>query len=111
MSTNQQLQKVTPSRIRRIRHRRRLIAGSLNARIVGRQPGLHNFLVRESTRANAIGGISGVTDVEILAAVEGIGTGVLNRNIIDTFDIAVTAQNVNASRVILDYTNKGIPII
>ncbi len=109
MSTNTQLQKIAPPKIRRNRHRRRLVAGS--PRVQGRHPGLDNWLIREAARANAIGGISGVTEGEILAAIQGVGTGVLNRNIIDTFDIAVTAQNVQASRVILDYTNKGIPIV
>lgn len=109
MSTNTQLQRTTPSRIRRIRHRNRLIAGS--SRVQGRHPGLDNFLIREAARANAIGGISGVTEGELLAAVQGVGTGTLNRNTIDTFDVQVTAQTINAARTILNYTNKGIPII
>lgn len=108
MSTNTQLQRTTPSRIRRIRHRLRLVAGS--SRVQGRHPGLDNFLIREAARANAIGGITGVTEGELLAAVQGVGTGTLNRNIIDTFDVQVTAQTVNAGRTILNYTSQGIAI-
>ncbi len=109
MSTNTQLQRTTPSRIRRIRHRLRLVAGS--SRVQGRHPGLDNFLIREAARANATGGVVGVTEGEILAAVQGVGTGTLNRNIANTLDIQVTAQTVQASRVAADYTDQGIPII
>lgn len=48
---NTQLQKVAPPRIRRIRHRRRLVAASVQ--LQGRQPALDNFLIREAARANA----------------------------------------------------------
>ena len=109
MSTNTQLQRTTPSRIRRLRHRLRLVAGS--PRVLGRHPALDNFLIRETARANATGGVVGVTEGEILAAIQGVGTGTLNRDIADTFDIQVTAQTVNAARIILNYTNKGIAII
>lgn len=109
MSTNTQLQKSAPSRIRRIRHRRRLVAGS--SRVQGRHPALDNFLIREAARANATGGVAGVTEGEILAAVQGVGFGTLNRNIGDTFDIQVTAQTVQASRLAVNYTNQGIPIV
>lgn len=109
MSTNTQLQKIAPPKIRRLRHRRRLVAGS--PRVQGRHPALDNFLTREATRANAIVGIVGVTGPEILSAIRGVGTGVTNRNILDTIDNFVTAQSVQAARIILNYTNKGIPII
>ena len=52
-----------------------------------------------------------MTEGEILAAIQGVGTGTLNRDIADTFDIQVTAQTVQASRLAVDYTNQGIPII
>ena len=51
MSTNTQAQKVAPPKIRRLRHRRRLIAGS--SIVQGRHPALDNFLIREAARANA----------------------------------------------------------
>ncbi len=51
MSTNTQGQKVAPPKIRRLRHRRRLVAGS--PRVQGRHPALDNFLAREAARAVA----------------------------------------------------------
>lgn len=51
MSTNTQLQKVAPPKIRRLRHRRRLVAGS--PQVQGRHPALDNFLIREAARAIA----------------------------------------------------------
>lgn len=51
MSTNTQAQKIAPPKIRRLRHRRRLVAGS--SIVQGRHPALDNFLVREAARAIA----------------------------------------------------------
>lgn len=109
MSTNVQAQKIAPPKIRRIRHRRRLIAGS--PRVLGRHPALDNFLIREAARANTVGGVVGVTEEEILAAIEGVGTSTLNRDIGDTFDIQVSAAYVRAATLAADYTNAGIPIL
>ena len=108
MSTNTQLQRTTPSRIRRIRHRTRLIAGS--SRVEGRHPALDNFLIREAARANALGGVAGVTEGELLAAVQGVGFGTLNRDIADAFDIQVSGDTIRASTAAVDYTNQGIPV-
>ncbi len=108
MSTNTQLQKITPARVRRIRHRTRLIAAS--ARLQGRQPALDNFLIREAARANALGGVAGVTEGELLAAVQGVGFGTLNRDIGDAFDIQVSADTIRRSTAAVDYTNQGIPV-
>jgi hypothetical protein len=108
MSTNTQLQKIAPPKIRRLRHRRRLVAGS--PRVHGRHPALDNFLIREAARANATGGVVGVTEAEILAAVEGVGTSDKNRDIGDAFDIQVSAQYVRAATLAVDYTNAGIPV-
>jgi len=194
MSTNSQLQKIAPPKVRRIRHRKRLIAAS--TRLQGRQPALDNFLIREAARAIAsplrildtlvvvaggtlyavgdrfsiLGGtatlgavgmveaesagvvtavkiidpgeytvnpgagaataalsgagddaltvttvlstaVAGVTEAEILAAVEGVGTSSLNRNIGDSFDVQVDGNYLrnrrNSSQVYLD---AGIPI-
>lgn len=109
MSTNTQLQKIAPPKIRRLRHRRRLVAGS--PRVQGRHPALDNFLAREIIRANAIVGVAGVTEAEILAAIEGVGTTDKNRNIGDTFSIQVSAQYVRGATLVVDYSNAGIPII
>ena len=109
MSTNAQSQKITPPKIRRLRHRRRLIAGS--PRVQGRHPALDNFLTREAARLNALGGVSGVTEGEILAAVQGVGTSDKNRNTGDTFDIQVDAQLVRAMTVSGDLDDAGIPIV
>jgi hypothetical protein len=79
MAQNRQLQKIAPPKIRRIRHRRRS-ANVSDARFAGRHPALANFLSREATRYNALGGVAGVTSAEILASVEGVGTSTLNRN-------------------------------
>ncbi len=109
MSTNAQAQKITPPKIRRLRHRRRLVAGS--PRVEGRHPALDNFLTREVTRLNALGGVSGVTEAEILAAVEGVGTSDKNRNTADAFDIQVSAQLIRAMTVSGDLDDAGIPIV
>jgi hypothetical protein len=192
MSQNLQLQKITPPKIRRIRHRRRLVVA--NGRFPSRQPALSNFLTREAARAIAsplrlnqalaiaaggttygvgdefliVGGtfteqgrgrvtavaagvvtaayvfdpgvytvtpgagaatsgagddaltvdttlttvVVGVTDQEILDALQGVGTGTLNRNIADTFDIEVSGQYLrspyNSSEL---YVNAGIPVV
>jgi hypothetical protein len=190
MSTNTQLQKIAPPKIRRLRHRRRLIAGS--PRVQGRHPALDNFLIREAARANltplrltqalAIGAggttyavgdvfnilggtgaggtgiveavsagvvtaarvldpgeytvnpgagaatsgagddgltvdttltsaVTGVTEAELLAAIEGVGTSDLNRNIGDTFDIQVAARNHrNPRNSSQTYAAAGVPI-
>ena len=195
MSTNSQLQKIAPPKIRRIRHRRRLVAAS--TRLQGRQPALDNFLVREAARAIAsplrildtlavvVGGtgyavgdrftinggtstigatgmvqaesagvvtlvkildpgeytinpgvgaattalsgagddaltvttalsaaVVGVTEAEVLAAVEGVGTSSLNRNIADTFDIQVDGNYLRSRRNSSQtYLDAGIPIV
>lgn len=191
MSTNTQLQRTTPSRIRRIRHRTRLVAGS--PRVQGRHPALDNFLIREAARANAaplrltqalaigaggatyavgdqfliVGGtfsiqgvgvveavaagvvtaarvidpgeytvtpgagaatsgagddaltvdttltsaVATVTEAELLAAIQGVGFGTLNRNIGDTFDIEVAADNFRSARNSSQtYAAAGVPI-
>ena len=51
MSTNTQLQKIRQPRIRRLRHRNRLIASS--TRLQGRHASLDNYLIREAARAIA----------------------------------------------------------
>ena len=71
MSTNTQLQKITPARPRRIRHRTRLIAGS--PRVEGRHPALDNFLIPEAARANALGGLTRLTRAQLRAAVHAPG--------------------------------------
>ncbi len=109
MSQNLQLQKITPPKIRRIRHRRRLVVA--NGRFPSRQPALSNFLTREATRANTVGGVVGVTDQEILTAIQGVGTSTLNRDIGDTFDVQTDARLVRAATLAVDYTNAGIPIV
>lgn len=192
MSQNLQLQKITPPKIRRIRHRRRLAVA--NGRFPSRQPALSNFLTREAARAVAsplrlaqalaigaggttyalgdefliVGGtfttqgrgrvtavaagvvtaavvsepgeytvnpgagaatsgagddnltvdttlttaVVGVTDQEILDAIQGVGTGTLNRDIGDSFDIQVDADYFrspsNSSEL---YTNAGVPVV
>jgi hypothetical protein len=191
MSTNTQLQKSAPPKIRRIRHRRRLVAGS--SRVQGRHPALDNFLIREAARANAaplrltqalaigaggatyavgdqfliVGGtfsiqgvgvveavaagvvtaarvidpgeytvnpgagaatsgagddaltvdttltsaVATVTEAELLAAIQGVGFGTLNRNIGDTFDIQVAADNYRSARNSSQtYAAAGVPI-
>lgn len=109
MSTNSQLQKIAPPKIRRLRHRRRLVAGS--SRVQGRHPALDNFLTREAARFNTFGGVVGVTEAEILAAVNGVGTSDKNRDIGDTFDIQVDGRYLRAATVAADLTNAGIPIV
>ena len=56
--------------------------------------------------------VAGVTELEVLAAIQGVGTSSLNRNIADTFDIQVAARNLrnrrNSSQTYLD---AGIPIV
>lgn len=189
MSTNTQAQRTTPSRIRRIRHRTRLIAGS--SRVQGRHPALDNFLIREAARANAsplrlaqalaigaggttyavgdvfniLGGtgsggtgivtaviagvvvaarvldpgeytvnpgagaatsgagddaltvdttlttaVATVTEAELLAAIQGVGFGTLNRNLGDTFDIQVSASYLRGPNSSELYSNAGVPI-
>ena len=51
MSANTQLQKICQPKIRRLRHRRRLVAGS--TRVRARHPALNAFLIREAARAIA----------------------------------------------------------
>lgn len=109
MSQNAQLQKIAPPKIRRIRHRRRLAVA--NVKLAGRQPALANFLDREATRANTVGGVVGVTAQEILDAIQGVGTSTLSRDIADTFDVQTDARLVRAATVAADYTNAGIPIV
>ncbi len=110
MSTNTQAQKIAPPKIRRIRHRRRLVAGS--PRVQGRHPALDNFLTREAARYNADAGVTGVTEAEILAAVEGVGTSTLNRNTGDTFSIQVDGRYLRNVAVFPgDLDNAGIPVI
>lgn len=110
MSTNTQAQKIAPPKIRRLRHRRRLVAGS--PRVQGRHPALDNFLTREAIRYNADVGVTGVTEVEILAAVSGVGTSDKNRNTGNTFDIQVSAGYLRAASVFPgDLDNAGIPVI
>jgi hypothetical protein len=195
MSTNSQLQKISPPKIRRIRHRNRLVAAS--RRLQGRQPALDNFLIREAARAIAsplrvldtlaiiedaeayevgtrfaisggtsslqatgmvtevgplgivtgvkiiepgqytvnpgvaaattiISGagdgnltvtttlsvaVAGVTEAELLAAIEGIGTSSLHRNIGDSFDIQVDANYLrNPRQSSQTYLDAGVPI-
>ena len=190
MSTNTQAQRTTPSRIRRIRHRTRLIAGS--SRVQGRHPALDNFLIREAARAIAsplrlaqvlaigaggatyavgdqfliAGGtfsaqatgivtavtagvvtaarvldpgvytvnpgagavtsgagddnltvdttltvaVVGVTEGELLAAIQGVGFGTLNRNIGDSLDIQVSAGYMRGANSSELYSNAGVPI-
>jgi len=191
MSQNLQLQKITPPKIRRIRHRRRLVVA--NGRFPSRQPALSNFLTREAARAVAsplrlaqalavnvggttyavgdvfliVGGtftvqatgmvtavaagvvtacvvltpgeytvnpgigaatsgagddaltvdttltsaVVGVTDQEILDAIQGVGTSTLNRNIADTWDIQVSAGYLRGTNSSELYLNSGIPIV
>lgn len=194
MSTNSQLQKISPPKIRRIRHRDRLVAAS--RRLQGRQPALDNFLIREAARAIASplrildtlaiiaagtgyavgdrfaisGGtsslqgsgmvtavaaglvtgvkiiepgeytvnpgvaaattvlsgagdaaltvttalsvaVAGVTEAELLAAIEGIGTSSLHRNIGDSFDIQVDGNYLrNPRQSSQTYLDAGVPI-
>ncbi len=68
MSTNTQAQKVAPPKIRRLRHRRRLVAGA--SIVQGRHPALDNFLIREAARAIA----SPLRVAQSLAVIAG-GTG------------------------------------
>jgi len=68
MSSNTQLQKISQPRIRRLRHRNRLVAAS--ARLQARQPALDNYLIREAARANA----SPLRVLDTLAIIAG-GTG------------------------------------
>jgi hypothetical protein len=110
MAQNRQLQKIAPPKIRRIRHRRRS-ANVSDARFAGRHPALANFLSREATRYNALGGVAGVTSAEILASVEGVGTSTLNRNTADSFDIQVDARGLRAVAASTDLDDKGIPIV
>ncbi len=109
MSTNTQAQKIAPPKIRRLRHRRRLVAGS--PRVQGRHPALDNFLTREAARMNTFGGVSGVTGAEILTTVRGVGTSDKNRNTADAFDIQVDGQLIRAALVSGDLDNMGIPIV
>ena len=199
MSTNSQLQKIAPPKIRRLRHRRRLVAGS--SRVQGRHPGLDNFLIREAARAIAsplrvaqslavvaggtgysvgdifsitggtvtvqafgivdavaagvvtaahviepgvytvnpgvgaatvhvrikngatpagddltvtttlTGAVAGVTEAELLAAIEGVGTSDKNRNTGDTFDIQVSGQYLRLPYSSELYDDAGVPIV
>lgn len=198
MSTNAQLQTTTSPKIRRLRHRRRLVAGS--PRVLGRHPGLDNFLIREAARAIAsplrvaqalaviAGGtgysvgdvfsitagtfsiqafgivdavtagvvdaahviepgvytvtpgaasatvharikngatpagddltvtatltsaVAGVTEGELLAAIQGVGFGTLNRNNGDSFDVQVSGQILRLPESSELYDNTGVPI-
>jgi len=110
MAQNRQLQKIAPPKIRRIRHRRRS-TNVANARFAGRHPALANFLSREATRYNALGGVVGVTSAEIIASVQGVGTSTLNRNTGDTFDVQVDAISLRAVAAAADLDDKGIPIL
>lgn len=103
MSTNTQAQKVAPPKIRRLRHRRRLIAGS--SIVQGRHPGLDNFLIREAARAiasplrlaQALAVVAGGTtyalgdQFNILGGTGSGGTGIVT---------AVAAGVVTAARVL-----------
>ena len=199
MSTNTQLQKITPPRTRRIRHRLRLVAAS--TRLQGRHPALDNFLIREAARAIAsplrvaqalaviaggtgysvgdvfsiTGGtfsaqafgivdavaagvvtaahviepgvytvnpgaaaatvhvrikngatpagndltttttltsaVAGVTEGELLAAIQGVGFGTLNRNVGDSFDIQVSANILRGTNSSELYLDAGVPIV
>ena len=109
MAQNRQLQKIASPHIRRIRHRRRS-TNTLHPKFAGRHPALANFLTREAARYNGLGGVSGVTDAEIIAAVDGVGTGVLNRNTGDTFDIQVDGRYLRAVTASGDLDNAGIPV-
>lgn len=194
MTTNSQLQKTAQPHIRRIRHRRRLVAASRNMQ--GRHPALDNFLIREAARAittplwildppaieaggsgYAVGdtfsissgtfsiqatgrvlteaggvvtgielidlgaytvnpgigvataaitgvgtgltvttvlsaGVVGVTEAELLAAIEGVGTSTLNRNIASTFNIQVAAARFRRARLQHQtYLDAGVPIV
>jgi len=199
MSTNSQTQTTSSPKIRRIRHRRRLVAGS--SRVLGRHPALDNFLIREAARAIAsplrvaqalavvaggtgysvgdvfsitggtfsvqafgivdtvaagvvtaahviepgvytvnpgaaaatvharikngatpagndltvtttlTGAVAGVTEAELLAAIQGVGFGTLNRNTGDTFDVQVSAQILRLPNSSELYNDTGVPIV
>lgn len=102
MSENLQLQKIVPSYLQRIRHRRRLL--TTDPRFDSRHPGTANFLTREATRANTIGGVSGVTDAEILTGLEG------QLDVGGTVPTLTRARHVREATVSADYTDQGIPI-
>lgn len=103
MSQNLQLQKVTNSYLQRIRHRRRLVL--TNTRVASRQPGQSNFLAREATRANTVGGVAGVTGQEILTALEGqLDDG-------GTVPTITRARHIRQATVSADYTAQGVPIV
>lgn len=86
MSVNTQSQKVAPPRIRRLRHRNRLVAGSV--RVEGRHPALDNFLIREAARANAAP--LRILDTLVIAA-GGTGYAVGDRFTIDGGTGTITA--------------------
>ena len=110
MSQNRQLQKIAPPKIRRLRHRRRLVVA--DPKFAARHPALSNFLSREATRYNADAGVSGVTSQEILTAVRGVGTSDKNRNTGDTFDIQVDGRYLRAAATFPgDLNNAGIPVV
>ncbi len=103
MAQNRQLQKIVPSYLQRIRHRRRLL--TTDPRFDGRHPGTANFLTREATRANAIGGVAGVTDAEILAGLAG------QTDLTGAVPTLTRARHVRQATVAADYTDQGIPIV
>ena len=55
--------------------------------------------------------VTGVTEAELLAAIEGIGTSSLHRNIGDSFDIQVDANYFrNPRHSSQTYLDSGVPI-
>lgn len=102
MSTNLQLQKTVNSHAERIRHRRKSIQTALER--IGRLPGFENFLTREATRANAIGGVAGVTAAEILAGLEG------QTDLSGAVPTLTRARHIRQATTPANYTDQGIPI-
>ena len=102
MSTNAQLQKTVNSHAERIRHRRKSIQTA--GERAGRLPGFANFLTREAARANAIGGVAGVTTEEILAGLEG------QTDLGGTVPTLTRSRHVRQATTPANYTDQGIPI-
>jgi hypothetical protein len=102
MAQNRQLQKTVNSHAERIRHRRRLL--TTDVRFAGRHPGFANFLTREATRANTIGGVVGVTDAEILTGLRG------QTDLGGTVPTLTRARHIRQATASGDYTAQGIPI-
>ena len=83
-------------------------AATVHARIKNGATPAGNDLTVTTTLTTAV---AGVTEAELLAAIQGVGFGTLNRNVGDSFDVQVSAQILRLPNSSELYLDTGVPIV